>query len=155
MESEMLLQITRPCDPTEPSCILANFFLRPSNCDNHPGDARCTKLKLPKAPINTIVKTDTTTIKYTIAEDLKTENPGKVSGLLCLPFSSDPRCRGQELTPRQPESLETSTPAVFGTVFSLSLWGIYCTLSEEGFRVLGEKVKGISQSSHSYKSTEF
>ena len=120
MKSEMPLQIIRPCDPTEPSCILANFFLRPPNCDNHPEDARCTRIKVPKAPINTIVKTDTTTIENTIAEDLWTENPGKASRPGCFPFSSDPRCGEQELSLTSPlpdiALPSTTTPSTVGRV---------------------------------------
>ena len=64
-------------NPAEPACILANFFLRPPNCDkdNHQKDARCTKLKLQKDPIKSIVKTDTTTVKNTINKNIKTVKP--------------------------------------------------------------------------------
>ena len=117
----MLMQIIRPCDPTEASCILANFFPRPPNCDNHPKDARCTKLKLPKAPINTIVKSQSATVKNAISEDITTETIKKVSGLLCLP--SDPTCQDEQhvLIPRQPArpetTLETTTTTPLGMFF--------------------------------------
>ena len=118
IEFEMLLQIIRPCDPAEPACILANFFLRPPNCDkdNHQKDARCTKLKLEKDPIKSIVKTDTTTIKNTINKNTKTKNPHKDSKLFCFPSSRDPRCRNFQQTSAAPtDSQETSTvSSIFG-----------------------------------------
>ena len=120
MKLEMLLQIIRPCDPAEPACILANFFLRPPNCDkdNHQNDARCTKLKLQKDPIKSIVKTDTTTIKNTINKNIKTKNPHKDSKPLCFPSSRDPRCRNFKLASTPPtDFLETSTASsIFGKV---------------------------------------
>ena len=118
MKLEMLLQIIRPCDPAEPACILANFFLRPPNCDkdNHQKDARCTKLKLQKDPIKSIVKTDTTTIKNTINKNIKTKNPHKDSKPSCFPSSRDPRCRNLQLSSASPTgTLETSTvSSIFG-----------------------------------------
>ena len=118
----MLMQIIRPCDPTEASCILANFFPGPPNCDNHPRDARCTKLRLPKAPINTIVKTHLTTVKNAISEDIPRLNPQKEKGLLCPPGSSDQTCQDQQQ--RQPTTVETiletakeTTTAPTGEIF--------------------------------------
>ena len=119
----MLLQIIRPCDPAEPACILANFFLRPPNCDkdNRQKDARCTKLKLQKDPIKSIVKTDTTTIKNTINKNTKTKNPHKDSKLFCFPSSRDPRCRNFQQTSAAPtDSQETSTvSSIFGWLLIL------------------------------------
>ena len=146
MKFEMLLQIIRPCDPAEPACILANFFPRPPNCDkdNHQKDARCTKLKLQKDPIKSIVKTDTTTVKNTINKNVKTKNPHKNSKPFCFPSSRDPRCRNFQLTSAAPtESLETSTvSSIVGEILNIliiiqdliHLFASLSSQSESGWR---------------------
>ena len=157
----MLLQIIRPCDPAEPACILANFFLRPPNCDkdNHQKDARCTKLKLQKDPIKSIVKTDTTTIKNTINKNTKMKNPHKDPKLFCFPSSRDPRCRNFQLTATAPpkDSQETSTVSsiIFGWFLIIIIQDLilYLPVSVPSIPVVGETEKGTSQSSRTVSVT--
>jgi len=53
-----LTKINKPCNASDPSCIVANFFLRPLNCDNNLKDPRCKKFwtKNPKQQFNAIVQ---------------------------------------------------------------------------------------------------
>ena len=105
MNQPSLTKINKPCDTSDPSCILANFFLRPLNCDNNPKDPRCIKFfqKDPKQQINAIVRPKHPTNGNAL-RDQKTITQINLDAF-CRNGNQDPRCK-----PKVPSKLETANP---------------------------------------------
>eukprot|EP00090_Calanus_glacialis_P031544 TRINITY_DN5234_c0_g1_i1.p1 TRINITY_DN5234_c0_g1~~TRINITY_DN5234_c0_g1_i1.p1 ORF type:complete len:2002 (-),score=261.87 TRINITY_DN5234_c0_g1_i1:78-6083(-) len=108
-----LTKINKPCDSSDPSCILANFFLRPLNCDNNPKDPRCKKFfpKNPKQQINAIVGPKNPTNGNAL-RDQKTITQINLDAF-CRNGNQDPRCKLKEISKLKPANPQTN-PSING-----------------------------------------
>jgi len=108
-----LTKINKPCDSSDPSCILANFFLRPLNCDNNPKDPRCRKFfqKNPKQQINAIVGLKHPTNGNAL-RDQKTITQINLDAF-CRNGNPDPRCKLKAISKFKPANPQTN-PSING-----------------------------------------
>merc|ERR1711874_915880 len=108
-----LTKINKPCDSSDPSCILANFFLRPLNCDNDPKNARCKNLlrKNPKQQITAIVGPKHPTNGNAL-RDQKTITQITLEAF-CRNGNPDPRCNFKAISKFKPANPQTN-PSING-----------------------------------------